>query len=172
MVVNSENTGAQSLELSTVETYKKITTKGSKGSADRGAMNVNVILTFDVDSEWEDGQDFFDIKLPVNVKELSADQFIHRKLFWRIAKKCQTFGRDPKRLMKISTASDWDLFAQKTGKPTLCDLGHPCKWWFGNGRNDLDDWEKALMAEFSFGVDVDMNLVNSRARAYALPSNP
>lgn len=171
-MIDLHNTAAPSSELSAVETYTTNTIKGPTRSADRRAMNVNVILTFDVDSEWEERQEFFDIKLPVNTKELNAILFIHRKLFWRIAKKCQLFRRYPKRLIKISTAANWGIFAQKTGKPTLCDLGHPCKWWFGTGRHDLDDWEKTLMAEFGFGVDVDMSFVNSRARACALPSNP
>lgn len=167
-MINLEISETQSQDLIVADTSKKIAT--TRSAAVR-SMNVNVILTFGVNSEWEDGQVIFDIKLPVNTKEQNAVLFMHRKLFWRIAKKCRNLGRDPKRLIKISTASDWDVFAQKTGKPTLADIGHPCKWWFGSGRHNLDVWEKALIAEFGFGVDVDMSMnspVNSQAWAYAL----
>jgi len=118
-------------------------------------MAVNVILTFDVEDEMESRQEFFDLKLPVSVNEQDAAAFMHAKLFKRIASACMKLGRDPKRLIKISTASNWRLFTEKTGQPSLTSLGHPCKWWFGAGRNDLDAWEKDLISEFSFGVDVD-----------------
>lgn len=137
------------------------TSKAAHSARLRKHMAVEVILTFGGCDLWDDPQEFLDLKLPVRADEKSAPLFLHTKLFKRIAQICDALGRDPKQLVKISTASDWDFFAEKTGKPTLIDLGHPCKWWFGAGRIDLDAWEQALVEEYGFGVDVDMRFINA-----------
>jgi len=131
----------------------------------RAYLSVNVILTFAQDDPDYGTQDIFDIQLPVNRKETSAVEFLNSKLFKRIAQKCHQFGRDPKQLVKISTAANWSVFAAKTGQCTLPDLGHSCKWYFGVGRDDLDNWEESLMRRYEFGVDADMRwLTQFRAR--------
>lgn len=131
----------------------------------RAYLAVNVILTFAQEDPNYGTQEIFDIQLPVNQKETSAIEFLNSKLFKRIAQKCDQFGRDPKQLVKISTGANWSVFAAKTGQRTLPDLGHPCKWYFGVGRDDLDSWEQSLMHRHEFGMDVDMSwLTQFRAR--------
>jgi hypothetical protein len=128
--------------------------------AKKSYMYVNVILTFNTLDECGDSQEFFDIYLPINKSEPDAVQFIHKKLFKRIVKKCEQFNRLPGDLIKISTSSDWDLFTEVTGLKSLSDLGHTCKWYFGNGRCDLDLWEKAVSREFGFGANADMSFID------------
>lgn len=120
-------------------------------------MNVNVILTFNTSNEHGERQEFFDLKLAVSKKEASADLFMHSKLFKKIFDKCKKFNRNPGDLIKISTASDWGLFEEVTGLPSLDDLGHSCKWFFGTGRDDLDEWEQALMKIYGFGNKADLS---------------
>lgn len=122
-------------------------------------MSVNVILTFNTFKN-DDKQEVFDIKLPISSHEISAFHFFHLKFFKRVQKKCITLNRNPKDLIKISTCSDWNLFEKVTNLPALCEKGHPCKWYFGNGRNDLDVWEKELMRIYGFGTNHDMSWVN------------
>lgn len=136
-----------------------ITTKTFASTA-RCYMAVNVILTFNDENECGDSQEFFDLKLPLRASHKSAEKFIDEHLFKRIAAKCRTYGRDPRQLIKISTASDWDMFEAKTGKPSLPSLGHSCKWYFGAGRLDLDPWEQQLAEAYGFGSDVDMSWLN------------
>jgi len=123
-------------------------------------MYVNVILTFDTTNHYGDTQEFFNLSLPVSKSELNALTFIHSKLFKRITKKCLHLKRDARDLIKISTGSDWNIFEQYTNLESLCGLGHSCKWYFGNGRTDLDNWEMALMSEYGFGTLVDMSYLN------------
>jgi hypothetical protein len=94
--------------------------------------------------------------------EKNAAAFIHQKLFKRIAAKCLVLGRDPRQLIKISTASNWKQFEDKTGKESLASLGHSCKWYFGHGRLDLDAWEADIVSEYGFGLDADMSWVNEQ----------
>jgi hypothetical protein len=138
------------------QTEKKMI-ESTMTSTSRAYLPVNVILTFAQDDPEYGTQDIFDIQLPVNRNEANAVEFINKKLFKRIAQKCHQFGRDPKQLIKISTGANWSVFAAKTGQRTLPDLGHPCKWYFGVGRDDLDIWEESLMHRYEFGVDVDMS---------------
>ena len=117
-------------------------------------MHSNVILTFNTDmNEFDDFQEVFNLNLRVSPMEKSSFDFLNRELFPRIVEKCSTLSRDPKDLIKISTASDWNLFSQTTGLPALCDLCHPCKWFFGYDRLDLDFWERNLMVRFGFGLN-------------------
>ena len=125
-------------------------------------MPCNVILTFNDDNRLGESQEFFDLKLPISTYEQNAVTFLHNKLFRRIAAKCEILNRSKDQLLKISTASDWDLFETKTGNPSLPSLGHSGKWHFGAGRLDLDLWERRLMEEFGFGIAVDMSWVNKQ----------
>ena len=124
-------------------------------------MHVNVILTFNIQDNEGENQEFFNLSIPISKKEVSAAVFMHSKFFKRVFKKIKLLNREVGDLIKISTASNWDLFEETTGLEALSTLGHSCKWYFGNGRDDLDSWEKALMSEFEFGTTADMSYVSS-----------
>lgn len=124
-------------------------------------MNINVILTFKMSCVCCDSQDVFDLRIPISKKEKHAVSFVDNKLFKRIVKKCNQYGRCVEDMIKISTASDWGLFERTTNLTSLCNHGHPCKWYFGNGRNDLDVWEKSLMSKYAFGTNADMSYLNA-----------
>jgi hypothetical protein len=117
-------------------------------------MYVNVILSFKNANAYGDTQEFFDLHLPINKNEKDAESFFDRKLFKRIAAKCKLYGRNVKDLYKISTASNWDLFEQVTGKSSLWSLGHDCKWYFNDDINELDEWERCLKQDFNFGMNI------------------
>jgi hypothetical protein len=120
----------------------------------RNYMYVNVILSFNSLNAFGDTQEFFDLYLPINKKEKDAVSFLDKKLFKRIAAKCKRYGRCKKDLYKISTASNWKLFEEITGKTSLTSLGHNCKWYFNDKVNHLDEWEESLKREFYFGTDL------------------
>lgn len=125
----------------------------------RSYMNVNVILTFSKqDPKSGDTQEVLDIPIPLGMqdKKYNVFTFLEKKFFPRIIKSCSKYKRDHKDLIKISTCSNWHLYENKTGNKSLCDLDHPCKWYFGMNRTDLDDWEKKIMTDFEFGVNADM----------------
>ena len=128
--------------------------------AKRAYMHVNVILSFDTWNEYGETQAIFDLFLPVSKKEVNAVQFIHNKLFKRIVKQCHRLERSVGDLIKISTGSNWGLFTEVTGLDSLVQLGHSCKWFFWNGRVDLDNWEKELVKIYGFGVNADMSYIN------------
>ncbi len=117
-------------------------------------LDVNVIMTFEKRDAWGCRQVIFDLKLPINKHEKDAVDFINKKLFKRIAAKCEKYGRSASDLWKISTASNWGLFEEVTGKTGLWSLGHSCKWFFNDDVNDLDEWEESLKREFGFGVNL------------------
>ena len=124
-------------------------------------MAVNVILTFDkLGGKYYDSQEFFDLKIPVKKSDTNVIVFLNNKFFPKIVEKCIKFNRSPSNLIKISTASDWDVYKEISNTPSLDESGHPCKWYFGCGRNDLDAWEKYLMETFKFGQDADSSWVN------------
>lgn len=125
----------------------------------RAYMHVNVILTFNDFNSYGNGQEFFDLHIPVSKNEIDTFDFLDKKLFKRIVKKCEYFGRNVEQLIKISTASNWAVFKQTTNKTSLYDMGHSCKWYFGKNRNDLDGWEIELMDKYGFGVAVDMRFI-------------
>lgn len=129
--------------------------------AKRAYMDVNVILTFETWNKDGETQEFFDIKIPISKKEVSAEEFIHNKLFKRIVKQCKRLNRSVGDLIKISTASNWDLFTKVTQLRSLMDLDHDGKWYFGKGRSDLDNWEKKLIEIYGFGVDADLSYLNN-----------
>ena len=125
-------------------------------------MNVNVILTFGKQNDYGDTQELFDLCLPISREETDAMSFLNNKLFGRIVKKCAHYGHSPKDLIRISTCSNWNKFKEITSLKSLCDLDHDCKWYFGQNRDDLDIWEKSLIARYEFGTNIDMgNLVGS-----------
>lgn len=70
---------------------------------------------------------------------------------WRA--KCRRLRRDPEQLIKISTCGSWKLFEDVTKQQGL-DITHPCKWYFGDYRTDMDEWEKILVDEYRFGKKV------------------
>ena len=124
-------------------------------------MHVNVILTFDMPDAYGERQEFFDLHIPISIKDIDAIEFLHKKLFKRIAKKCELYKRNANELVKISTASDWALYEEVTNAESLTALGHNCKWHFGMNRDDLDEWEKALMSQYGFGTNADMSWLRS-----------
>jgi len=124
-------------------------------------MAVNVILTFDKEGgRYKDMQEFFDLKIPVKKSDTNVIVFLNNKFFPKIVEKCIKFDRSPRDLIKISTASNWDLYEEITNEQSLDALGHSCKWYFGCGRNDLDGWEKYLMESLNFGQDADSAWIN------------
>lgn len=138
-----------------------IKTVVSKSKSARKYLDVNVILTFDTSDEYGNTQEFFDLRIPLSKNEKNAESFLDQKFFKRVIKYCSQNGRDIADLVKISTASNWSLFKEVTGKQSLSELGHTCKWYFGSGRSDLDAWEQHLMKTYSFGSNVDMSWVDS-----------
>ena len=119
-------------------------------------LDVNVILTFNTSDLHGDRQELFDLKLPINKNEKDAISFLNKKLFKRIASKCELYARKKEQLWKISTASNWKLFEEVTGKPSLAALGHNCKWYFNDDVNVLDEWEESLKREFNFGSELQL----------------
>jgi len=135
--------------------------------AKRSYMRINVILTFDKSDADGDSQEIFNLNLPINKCERNAVEFLHKKLFHRIAKKCELYNRKKEDLIKISTCADWGQFEEVTKKESLPRLGHECKWFFGKGRSDLDLWEKKISKKYGFGESVDIALrsINSISEA-------
>ena len=132
-------------------------TRGSKPQRKSVKMRSNVILTFNTASEeFDETQEIFNIYLRIRENETSSLDFLNRELFPKIVEKCTAVSRDPGDLIKISTASDWGLFNQATGLPSLCDVSHPCKWYFGYDRPDMDLWERDLMVRHGFGNNVSV----------------
>lgn len=123
----------------------------------RNYMYFNVILTFNSINEIGDSQEFFEMKLPLKKDEVHSTYFLMNKFFPKVVAKCINFNRGVGDLIKISTASDWDLFEKVTGLKSLCTLGHSCKWYFGKGRNDLDKWEIMLMEKYGFGTEANLS---------------
>lgn len=120
-------------------------------------MHVNVILTFNMPNAYGNTQEFFDLQLPLSSKDIDAVEYLNKKLFKRIAKKCELFEHNTNELTKISTASNWDLYEEITKAESLYAMGHNCKWHFGINRDDLDEWETELMSEYGFGTNADMS---------------
>ena len=123
----------------------------------RGSMYMNVILTFNTCDKLGYTHEIFDLYLPLKEDEESAVSFLMSEFFGRIADMCVELGRRKEELIKISTASDWDVFEYITHKQSLISLGHSCKWYFGTKRDDLDKWEEDLMSHLGFGTDADMS---------------
>lgn len=128
---------------------------------------VDVILTFDTPDAYGETQEFFDLNIPISVKDIDAVEFLNKQLFKRIAKKCELYKRNTNDLIKISTASNWGLYEEVTKAESLSSLGHNCKWYFGMNRDDLDAWEIELMSQYGFGTNVDMSwLKNGDMQVY------
>ena len=117
-------------------------------------MHCNVILTFNSSGGiYDDFQEIFNLNLQIHEKETSCIDFLNRELFPRILKKCKSLNRDHRDLIKISTASDWDLFYNQTQLLSLDSLGHSCKWFFGADRPEMDFWENDLANRLGFGTN-------------------
>lgn len=125
-------------------------------------MDVNVILTFGSEDAYGHSQEVFDLKIPVSKSEHSAVKFIHQKLFNMVVEKCAVLNRHPEDVIKISTDANWKVFEVVCGKKSLPSLGHSCKWYFGEGRADLDAWEECLMQEYGFGTECDISWTGNR----------
>lgn len=123
-------------------------------SLEKELMYIDLILTFSTLNDEGDSQEFYELYLPVGSNQVDAIRYIDDNLFTEIVELCEECDRDVRDLIKISTASDWTFFSSKTNLPSLPDLGHTCKWYFGSNRNDLDPWEKSLMSRHSFGRNV------------------
>ena len=124
-------------------------------------MDVNVILSFESMNDFAETQEFFDLTLPVSKDEANAISFIDKQLFKRIVSECKLLNRRVEDLWKISTASHWDTFREITNLPSLGDLGHNCKWYFGRGAGELSEWEQSLSTKYGFGKDTDMSWVGN-----------
>lgn len=134
-------------------------------------MDVNVILTFESMNNFAETQEIFDVTLPVSKDEIDAISFINKQLFKRIVAECRLLNRPVGDLWKISTASDWDTFREITNLPTLGDLGHNCKWYFGRGAGELSEWEQSLSAKYGFGINTDMSWVGNPVLAQQYMDN-
>lgn len=116
-------------------------------------MHCNVILTFETPAGvYADTQEMFDLTLRIRKSETSCIDFLNRELFPRIVARCDRLGRDHRDLLKISTASDWDMFEKTSSLPSLGKLNHPGKWFFGPNRPDLDFWELDLTQRLGLGI--------------------
>jgi len=135
------------------------------------SMDVNVILTFESLNDFAETQEFFDLTLPVSKDETDAVSFIDKQLFKRIVAECKLLNRPLGDLWKISTASDWDTFTEITNLPTLIDLGHDCKWYFGKGADELTEWEQSLSTKYGFGIDTDMSWAGNATLAQQYMDN-
>jgi hypothetical protein len=124
-------------------------------------LNVDVILTFESFNSLGESQEFFELLLPISNNESSAINFLNNNLFNQIADECKKLNRPVEDLSKISTASNWDLFETITNLDSLPSLGHSCKWFFGNGRTDLDEWELDLINKYKFGINLDMSWIHN-----------
>jgi len=125
------------------------------------SMDVNVILTFESMNQFAETQEFFDLTLPLSSNEIDAFSFIDKQLFKRIVRECKSLKRPLGDLWKISKASDWTTFKNVTKLPTLVDLGHDCKWYFGKGSDELSEWEKSLVSRYGFGIDTDFSWIGN-----------
>jgi azurin len=140
---------------------KVIEKKGVLNQSKRAYLKGDVILTFEHSGIYGDTQEFFDICLPINKNENGAYDFLNKTLFKRVVAACHKFNRPVRDLIKISMGSpDWPVFERHTGKKSILALGHNTKWYFGNGRCDLDSWEKDLIDLYGFGTDVDMSYID------------
>lgn len=116
-------------------------------------LDANVILTFKTANKFGETQEIFDLMLPIRKDEVDAITFVDSQLFKRIVSECKLLNRPVEDLLKISTASDWNTFEAITNKPSLCKLGHDCKWYFNHEWSDLDDWELDLISKYKFGIN-------------------
>ncbi len=124
-------------------------------------LNIDVILTFESYNSNGNSQEYFELLIPISETEVSAIDFFNTNFFPQIVDICKIAKRRVEDLSKISTASNWNIFEETTNLDSLTKLGHSCKWFFGNGRNDLDSWELELIAKYNFGIDVDMSWIGN-----------
>lgn len=126
----------------------------------KNSLEIDVIMTFQSTDNFEFHQEFCTAKAPVNEGDKNVVNFVHQNILLDIPEICFLLDRKLADLLKISIFSNWDVYTKVTGSRSLPDIGHSCKWHFGIGRNDLDDWEKILMQKHGFGSACDMGWVN------------
>ena len=133
----------------------------AKNRTKKRYLHGDVILTFDTPGKFGDSQEFFNSSLPINRREVSAMDFLSKKLFPRIVKKCDQLNRKVGDLIKIDMCSShWPLFEEVTKLDSIFSHRQTTKWYFGKGRCDLDEWEKELMKSHSFGMEADMSYMD------------
>jgi hypothetical protein len=120
-------------------------------SATVGNMNIDVILSFNSINQDGESQEWFNFDIEITDSCEEAVSFFNDYVFEIISEAISDLDRDPADLWKISTSSNWNLYKQITGKESLADLGHNCKWVFDEDLVDLDDWEIELRDRFGFG---------------------
>ena len=132
-------------------------------------LSVDVIAIFQITTEellrGGRSQERFEVKVPVTAADVDPMELLNRELFPRIRKTLKKFGWNTDRLIEISTFSNWSLYDRLTGKPSLVKRGHPCKWFFGENRDDLDPWEKYLIERHKFGTALDMGWIRAPEHA-------
>lgn len=114
-------------------------------------MYFDVILSFEDVNEDLETQEFYYAYIPVPKDTADAKSFLDNYFFDKVIGMCNDSNRPVEKLWKISTAADWDLFEKSTGIDGYNELQNNGKWYFGNGRDDLDSWEIELMAKYGFG---------------------
>ena len=124
-------------------------------------LNIDVILTFESYNSNGNSQEYFELLIPINDTEVSAIDFFNTNFFPQIVDICKVSKRRVEDLSKISTSSNWEVFEKTTNLDSLPNIGHSCKWFFGNGRKDLDSWELELIEKYKFGIDVDMSWIGN-----------
>ena len=128
-----------------------------KTISNQKCLTVDVILTFNkCGGQCNETQDFYEVDVPLNTMDSDAAKFLNEKFFPAIYDICVSNNRQPGELIKISTSANWKMYEKLTGGEKPMSFGHPCKWYFGTGRNDLDNWEKYLIKKYGFGLDADI----------------
>ena len=134
-----------------------------KKTSNKNVLSIDMILTFNtLGGIYNEYQEFFEIKIPLTKTQCDSIRLLNEKFFPQIYNICLSINRSPEELIKISTASNWTNYEEITKGKSPLSFGHPCKWFFGQGRSDLDNWEKCLMKKYGFGKDADMSWIQNR----------
>lgn len=116
-------------------------------------MNIDCIFTFDKFDKFDSTQSFGDIDIEIEKEDTCWVSLLNDKFFPKLTAYCADMDRDVKDLNKLSTCANWKIYSNCTGINGL--IGHNGKWFFGHGRNDLDNWELELTNKYGFGKNVD-----------------
>jgi len=111
------------------------------------------ILSFD-DEINDSGDTQFFITIYMNVCDSEVAQL--RLMMNFVEHVCALNNLPKNKLYKISTAYNWTLFKELTGKETPIIDGCNGKFYFGE-RDDLDELEKQIMEHWGFGVDYKLS---------------
>ena len=118
----------------------------------KNQINTYVILSFN-EFNLEGNQESMKINIPFCPDDIEPRSYFHREFFPRVVKACQKRGRDHTLIYMISTSSDWGKYEDVTKSKGL-DHDHPCKWYFGEFRTDMDQWEHDIVEEYGIGRNV------------------